>query len=86
MPSILNRAQLVNRQLFDPTNEAHLISLKNYLRTGNWGDVQFFAELPFVEVPITVLTKYAQHLLDVVPETVREKDARMNEKRVIRVK
>lgn len=86
MPSVLNRAQLINRQIFNPADESHVNSLKEYLRTGNWGDVQFYAELPFVEVPITVITKYAQHQLSVTPETTQEKDARMNAKRIIRVK
>lgn len=84
--SLLSRHQHVNRQYFDPTNADHVESLKEYLRTGNWGNVQFFAELPFIEVPMTVITKYARHQLNVVPETNQEKNDRLTAKNVIRIK
>jgi hypothetical protein len=75
MTDILRRARLVNREVFDPTNAAHLLSLKVFLATGNWGDVQFYPEAPFTEAPATVLTKYARHVLGVVPQTDEERAA-----------
>lgn len=53
------------RAHFDPTNEKHLESLRTYIRTGRWGDQQFFNECPFTDVPMTVLMKYASHVLGV---------------------
>jgi hypothetical protein len=76
MPDILNRA-FVTRAYFDPTNAEHLESLKSFVRTGNWGSIQFHAELPYVEVPATVLMKYAQHTLGAKPETVIERGQRL---------
>lgn len=84
MSSILNRVHLVTRQIFDPENEQHIDSLKHYLRTGNWGEIQFYAELPFIEVPATVITKYTEHTLNVKRETARERDARLSDLNVIR--
>lgn len=87
MSSILNRAHLVNRQIFDPANEQHVDSLRHYLRTGNWGDIQFYEEVPFVEVPATVLTKYAQHMLSVTRETQQEREQRQSQNpKLIRIK
>jgi hypothetical protein len=72
MTDILRRARLVNREIFDPTNEAHLLSLKVFLATGNWGDVQFYPEAPFTEAPATVMTKYARHMLNVEAQSLEE--------------
>jgi len=71
------RQPLIERVCFDPTDPTHLESLDVYLKTGNWGAVQFFPELPFVEVPITVLTKFALHVRKVSLETDSERRARM---------
>lgn len=60
--SILRRAS-VNRQHFDPTNSDHIDSLRTFIRTGNWGAVQFYCEFPFTDVPMTVLMKHASHVL-----------------------
>ena len=54
----------VPRQDFDPENETHRESLSNFLNTGNWGKVQFFAEPPYVSVPETVLRKMASYALE----------------------
>lgn len=83
MFDILQRTVHVKREKFDPTNAAHLESLTAYLRTGNWGDIQFYPELPFIEVPITVLTKFAAHHLKAVPETIMERDARLATKNLV---
>lgn len=76
MSDILRRARLVNREIFDPTNEAHIESFKIFLRTGNWGDVQFYPEVPYTEAPATVMAKYSRHALQVVPETIVERAER----------
>ena len=57
--TILSRTQLVTRCKFNPENVQHRESLKSFLTIGRWGEIQFCAELPHVEVPATVLTKYA---------------------------
>ena len=54
---ILRSAQLA-RQEFDPKNKKHRNSFKKYLETGSWGEIQFFAEAPYVTVPETVFRKY----------------------------
>lgn len=77
------RQPLVERAHFDPTNPDHLASLDAYLQTGNWGAVQFFPELPFVEVPITVLTKFAMHQRKVRSETEAERKVRVATKPLI---
>ncbi len=76
--SLLRRAS-VNRQIFAPTNPAHTESLAKFIATGNWGDTQFFCEAPFSDVPMTVLMKYAGHLLNVHRETVEDRLARIHE-------
>lgn len=80
------RRPLVERQYFDPTNPKHLESLDTFLKTGNWGEVQFYAELPFVEVPITVLTKFAMYERGVAAETAEERAARLATKCLIEPK
>lgn len=65
------------REIFDPKNATHLASLKQFVKTGNWGNVQFHAELPYVEVPMTVLMKYAAYTLKVVPETAAKRSTRI---------
>jgi hypothetical protein len=73
----LQRAQLVNRELFDPTDASHVASLMVFLQTGDWGEMQFYPELPYIEVPMTVLTKYACHTLGVQREGQAEREARL---------
>lgn len=51
----------VTRVVFDPRNKKHRESARQFLETGRWGDVQFIAELPFIEVPATVLNKLARY-------------------------
>lgn len=55
---VLRRAR-VYREEFDVNNKEHLLSLDTFLKTGNWGKIQFFAEAPYVTVPETVLRKIA---------------------------
>lgn len=69
--SILRRAS-VNRQHFDPTNAQHVESLKTFIETGNWGEVQFYCEYPFTDVPTTVLTKFVGFQLNVRRQTAEE--------------
>lgn len=77
MSDILRRARLINREIFDPTNAAHIESFKIFLRTGNWGDVQFYPEVPYTEAPATVMAKYSRHILDVEVETAVERSDRL---------
>lgn len=58
------RGSQVRREPFNPTDREHLTSLQHYLETGNWGDVQFFAEYPQVSVPETVLRKFAKAAIE----------------------
>lgn len=53
----------VRRENFDPKNKEHRASLKKFLETGNWGDIQFYTEYPYVTVPETVLRKFALAML-----------------------
>lgn len=71
---------LVAREFFDPTNPKHLVSMDTFIRTGNWGDVQFYPELPYIEVPMTVLMKYVSHSRGVSRETDEEREARLSQK------
>jgi hypothetical protein len=57
------RSNSVKREVFDPSNPQHELSLKQFLNTGKWGDFQFYAEQPYTEVPMTVLVKYAKFIL-----------------------
>lgn len=79
MSDILKQANLVNRVNFDPTNAAHLESFKTFLRTGTWGELQFYPEIPYIEVPMTVMMKFALHTLDVKIETAAEKAERLSQ-------
>lgn len=72
-PSVLRRHGS-SRVYFDPTNKDHVASLKNFLQTGNW-TIQFYAEEPFIEVPMTVFQKYMGHQLGVAVTTF-EKEAK----------
>jgi hypothetical protein len=76
--SMTLRRVIVKREEFDPYNKKHIQSLESFIRTGSWGSVQFFAELPHVEVPMTVLMKFVQHTLGVVPEGAKERSTRLS--------
>lgn len=77
------RHPLIERHVFDPTDPTHLESMDTFLRTGNWGAVQFFPELPFVEVPITVLTKFAMHQRKLSVESSSERRDRLAAKNLV---
>ena len=68
---------VIRRENFDPSNPRHLESLQSFIRTGEWGSVQFFCEQPFSDVPMTVLMKYASYNLGIKRETLAERQARM---------
>lgn len=73
--SVLRRVP-VTRVSFDPTNPAHQASLDAFIRTGNWGEVHFYCEAPYSDVPMTVLMKHAEHVRGVKRETPAERAAR----------
>ena len=75
LSSVLRKAS-VNRVSFDPQNEVHLESLQVFLRTGNWGAVQFYCEQPFTDVPMTVLMKYAMYQENTYRESTADRNAR----------
>lgn len=75
--SVLSRARPVQREMFDASNPLHVESLESYLRTGNWGEVQFWSELPYHDAPSTVLAKFARHTLGVTAETAIEREQRI---------
>lgn len=79
MPDVLKQP-LIDRQKFDPTNDSHMLSFSIFMRTGNWGDIQFFSELPYNEVPMTVLMKYAEFMSGIKRETVAERNERIGNK------
>jgi hypothetical protein len=64
------------RVYFNPKNAAHLASLRSFIETGRWGEIQFDAEPPFVNVPEYVLRKYAAHLLKVKDVAFRDNESR----------
>ena len=76
LSTVLRRAS-VNRAFFDPTNKKHLESFDTFLKTGNWGSVQFFCEQPYTDVPMTVLMKFAMHKQKVQRESTLELTKRM---------
>ncbi len=76
MSDILNQARLIQREIFNPKLKRHVDSLKVFLRTGNWGAVQFYPEVPYIEVPMTVMVKYLRHSLKIDVETAAEMAAR----------
>lgn len=51
------------RAAFDPSNTIHLASYHSFLTTGNWGDVQFHTEFPYLSVTETVMRKFALYFL-----------------------
>ncbi len=79
MPDVLKQP-LIDRQKFDPTNAAHIASFEVFMRTGNWGHIQFFSELPYNEVPMTVLMKYAEFKSGITRESAAERNTRIGAK------
>lgn len=76
--SIFRKPVVPVRETFDASNPAHVESLGEFLKTGNWGSTQFFAEQPFSEVPMTVLIKFCEATLGVKRETLEERRARLD--------
>lgn len=76
LSSSLRKAS-VNRVRFNPEDQQHVDSMKVFLRTGNWGQFQFYCEAPYTDVPMTVLMSFAQYELDVQRETFAERGARL---------
>ena len=60
----LNSIKVIRREVFHVKNKEHLQSFKQYLETGTWGDVQFFAEGEHITVPETVMRKYSKSMLN----------------------
>ena len=83
MSDVLHQATIVRREVFNPKLKRHVDSLKIFLRTGSWGDVKFYPELPYVEVPMSVMVKYLRHSLKVDVETAAELAARMAAKNIV---
>lgn len=79
MPDVLKQP-LIDRQKFNPTNDSHMASFEVFMRTGNWGEIQFFAELPYNEVPMTVLMAFAEFKSGIKRETVNERNERIGSK------
>lgn len=61
--SSILRGRVIRREYFDPTNKKHKASLKKFVNTGSWGEIQFFPEAPYVNVPDTVTAKMLKHTL-----------------------
>jgi len=61
-----------HRVSFDPSKKAHCESLKSFLETGRWGNVMFYPEYPYTDVPTYVLAKFACHALKVKRKTSAE--------------
>lgn len=51
------------REKFNPRNKKHLASLKVFLETNRWGEVQFELVPPFTSIPHMVLTMFAMSKL-----------------------
>lgn len=77
--STLLRRQSVNRVFFDPSLQSHLDSLDVFLRTGNWGEVQFYCEHPYIDVPMTVLMKFARYQQRIKRESGQERALRVSQ-------
>lgn len=77
LSTVLRRAS-VNRVFFDPANPDHIASFEVFLRTGNWGSVQFFCEQPYTDVPTTVLMKFSMYMQGVRRETPLERAIRLD--------
>lgn len=78
------RSTSAHRTHFDPSRESHLESLRSFLRTGNWGEVQFYCEHPYTDVPMTVLMKAAMYTEGVQRETMSERNERLATMNLVR--
>lgn len=79
----LNRSTVLRKATptrveFNAENPMHLESLKKFIETGVWGEVSFHCEYPFTDVPMTVLVKYAGHMLGTARETASTRLERLN--------
>jgi hypothetical protein len=72
-PQVLSQSK-VARVKFNPKSKKHLDSLKMFLETGRWGDVQFQVEAPYVSVPHMVLTKFAMDRLRISTPDVSQEE------------
>jgi hypothetical protein len=75
--STVLRKSAANRVFFDPSRESHLESFRTFLHTGNWGELQFYCEHPYTDVPMTVLMKAAMYTEGVQRETNAEQQQRL---------
>lgn len=75
--STLLRTAHVQRETFDPSRESHLESFRTFLKTGNWGEIQFHVEAPYTDVPMTVLMKFAQYTEGVERESEAVRSERL---------
>jgi hypothetical protein len=82
LSTVLRKAS-VNRTSFDPSKDSHLESFRTFLRTGNWGDVQFYCEAPFTDVPMTVLMKYAMFRENTQRESGAEQNIRLSKMNLV---
>jgi hypothetical protein len=83
MSDVLQQANVVRREVFNPKLKRHVDSLKAFLSTGSWGDVKFYPELPYIEVPMSVMVKYLRYSLKVDVETAAAMAERMAAKNVV---
>lgn len=84
-PDFLNTSSLLrqhskSREVFKPDNSEHRKSLQNFIKTGNWGDVKFFCEAPYTDVPTTVLMAFASFELKTKRNTLAEQTAFLSKK------
>lgn len=77
------RQHLASRVVFNPLNDEHIKSLKEFIRTGNWGDVRFFAEAPYTDVPTSVLMKFASQVLGESRNTLAQQSAHLSSKNLV---
>jgi hypothetical protein len=61
--SSILRSVSSHRVAFDPANTTHRASLKKFLETGTWGEVMFYPEYPYTDVPSYVLARFAEYHL-----------------------
>lgn len=56
----------IQREIFDPTNAAHLEHYRHFKMTGKWpGAKSFKTEWPYVSVPAAVEAKIINHVLNI---------------------
>ncbi len=64
---VLQRAQ-IEKVKFDPTNQEHVESYRNFIMHGTWGTVKFVPEYPHLTVPATVQAKWLEYTLHLEPK------------------